>query len=88
MLVVFPWIFFKWICIPLVIQGKSMLPTYSERGFMFCWAPAYWFKSPQRGDIVIMRYGRGVMLLKRVIALPGDTVAFHNGKLIRNGKTV
>ncbi len=88
MVILSSWLFFKFICLPLVIQGESMLPTYPARGFMFCWAPAYWFKSPQRGDIVIMWYGRGVMLLKRVIALPGDTVAFHNGKLIRNGKTV
>ena len=80
------WCFFKFICMPLVIQGESMLPTYPSRGFMFCWAPSYWFRSPQRGDIVIMRYGRSTMLLKRVIALPGDTVAFKDGRLILNGK--
>ena len=33
-----------------------------------------------------MRYGRGTMLLKRVIALPGDTVAFKDGRLILNGQ--
>lgn len=82
------WVFFKFVCLPLVIQGRSMLPTYPERGFMFCWAPAYWFKTPKRGDVVIMRYGDGAMLLKRVVALPGDRVAFRHGKLIRNGQEV
>ena len=82
------WCFFKFICLPLVIQGESMLPTYPSSGFMFCWAPTYWFRSPRRGDIVIMRYGRGAMLLKRVIALPGDIVAFKDGRLILNGKEV
>ena len=82
------WVFFKFICMPLVIQGESMLPTYPSRGFMFCWAPAYWFKAPRRGDVVIMKYGKGAMLLKRVVALPGDTVAFQNGKLILNRKAV
>ncbi len=79
------WCFFKFICLPLVIQGESMLPTYPSRGFMFCWAPAYWFKTPRIGDIVIMKYGKGAMLLKRVVALPGDKVAFQDGRLIRNG---
>ena len=83
-LILSAWCFFKFICLPLVIQGESMLPTYPARGFTFCWAPAYWFRSPQRGDVVIMKYGKGVMLLKRVIALPGDTVAFRGGKLIRD----
>lgn len=80
------WCFFKFICMPLVIHGESMLPTYPARGFTFCWKPAYWFRPPRRGDVVIMKYGRGVMLLKRVVALPGDTVAFRNGKLLLNGK--
>ena len=80
------WCFFRFICLPLVIQGESMQPTYPSTGFMFCWAPAYWFRAPRRGDIVIMRYGRGAMLLKRVIGLPGDTVAFKDGTLILNGK--
>ena len=82
------WVFFKFICMPLVIQGESMKPTYPSSGFMFGWAPAYWFKTPRRGDIVIMKYGRGAMLLKRVIGLPGDRIAFKNGRLIRNGEAV
>lgn len=81
------WVFFKFVCMPLVIQGGSMLPTYPERGFMFCWAPAYWFRAPRRGDVVIMRYGKGAMLLKRIIGLPGDRVEFKNGELILNGRT-
>ena len=82
------WIFFKFICMPLVIQGASMLPTYPARGLMFCWAPAYWFRSPKRGDVVIMKYGKDAMILKRLIALPGDRVAFQDGRLILNGKQV
>ena len=82
------WCFFKFICMPLVIKGGSMLPTYPERGFLFCWTPAYWFSCPERGDVVVMKYGRGVMLLKRIVALEGDTVEFRNGTLFVNGKEV
>ena len=72
---------FKFILLPLVIRGGSMNPTYPERGFIFCFAPAKYLFKPERGDVVIMRYGKGVMLLKRVIGLPGDRIAFRKGVL-------
>ena len=50
------WLFFKFICLPLIVAGGSMLPTYAERGFNFCWRPAYWFSEPERGDVVVMKY--------------------------------
>ena len=81
------YIFFGHICIPTWIRGASMVPTYPERGFTFCWTPAYWFSEPERGDIVIIRMaGKKVMLLKRVIALEGDTVSFQHGVLHVNGE--
>lgn len=79
---------FKFILLPLVIRGGSMNPTYPERGFIFCFAPAKYLFKPERGDVVIMRYGKGVMLLKRVIGLPGDRIAFRKGVLYRNGEAV
>ncbi len=82
------WVFFRFICMPQVIRGGSMLPTYPERGFLFCWTPAYWFKTPKRGDVVIMKYGPKTMILKRVIALAGDRVAFKDGRLLVNGEVV
>lgn len=81
--------FFSFICLPMKVRGASMLPTYSERGFTFCWCPAFWYKSPKHGDIVMIRYtGRHVALLKRIVGLPGDTIAFESGKLIRNGRSI
>ena len=44
---------------------------------------------PERGDIVIVTPpGRDEDYIKRVIGLPGDTVAVRNGRLILNGKPV
>ena len=81
------WLFFGYICIPALINGDSMYPTYKNRAFLFCWRPRYWFAQPNRGDVVMLRIaGRKVMLLKRVIALPGDTVAFEQGILLINGE--
>lgn len=82
------WIIFKFIFLPLVIRGGSMKPTYPERGFLFCFAPVKYFSKPSYGDVVIMRYGKGVMLLKRVVGLPGDRIQIKKGVLYRNGEKI
>lgn len=82
-------VIFKFIAIPMRIQGDSMAPTYSNGGVNFCWRPAYLFYKPKVGDVVMIRFaGTSVMLLKRIVALEGDQVAFINGKLQVNGKIV
>jgi signal peptidase I len=44
---------------------------------------------PRRGDVVVFRHpAENADLIKRVIGLPGDTVAVEGGKLILNGKPV
>ncbi|UDQ96901.1 signal peptidase I [Lentisphaerota bacterium WC36G] len=84
--ILFPW--FKYVCIPQVISGKSMAPTYPAFGFNFCWTPAVWNnKIPKRQSVVIMKYrGKEQMLLKRIIAFGGETVFFYHGKLFVNDK--
>jgi signal peptidase I len=66
-----------------------MEPAYQNGSFALCWRLQYLFSSPQRSDIVTVRFsGRSVMLLKRIVALPGDTVEFRLGHLYRNGMPV
>ena len=44
---------------------------------------------PSRGDIVVFKKpGENVDWVKRVIGLPGDTVAVDNGQLVINGRRV
>lgn len=79
---------FTQVLIPLRIEGQSMEPTYSN-GFNLCWRGRYLFASPQRGDVVVIRFaGNRVLLLKRIVALAGDTVAFAQGRLLVNGQEV
>ena len=64
-----------------------MEPTYGSIGFTFCWCPAFFFSKPKRGQVVIIKYiGRKMLLLKRVVALEGDTVEFRKGVLLVNGE--
>lgn len=81
-------VIFTQVLIPLKIDGQSMEPTYSN-GFNLCWRGRYLFAAPQRGDVVAIRFaGNRVLLLKRVVALAGDTVAFAHGMLLINGQQV
>ena len=44
---------------------------------------------PRRGDVVVFRHPtKNADLIKRVIGLPGDTVALSNGQVILNGKPI
>ena len=77
----------KFVLMPVVIDGESMLPTYSAHGFNFCNRLAYRWSRPRRGDVVILRYGgTRWMLLKRVIAFAGETVSFEKGVCLVDGK--
>jgi signal peptidase I len=79
------YLFFKFVCLPFKIQGQSMEPTYKDGGFNFCFKQRYFFSKPKRGDVVTVRLaGEKVMLLKRIIAVEGDTLAFEDGKLYLN----
>jgi len=45
---------------------------------------------PQRGDVVVFRWpgDRSQIWVKRVVGLPGDRIAMHNGRLWINGAPV
>jgi signal peptidase I len=50
--------------------------------------PTFLFGQPARGDIIVFHYPRDpeVDYVKRVIALPGETVAVHNGRVFIDGR--
>ena len=53
------------------------------------WKGRLFGRMPERGDIVIVTPpGTTTDYIKRVIGVPGDTVAMHNGQLILNGVPV
>jgi signal peptidase I len=79
----------RWAIRPMVVQGASMEPTYSSRGFNFGNLLAYRSHPPRRGDVVLLRYGgERWYLLKRVIAFAGETVEFINGVCLVDGQAI
>ncbi len=82
-------IIFKYIFIPFRVSGQSMDPTYRDGQFNFCFTLKYPFSEIQRGDVVLVRWaGPHVMLLKRVVAVENDTIAFRDGHLYVNGQKI
>ena len=87
--VAFKFFVFKLVVLPVQVQGNSMFPTYHDHARNFVMGLAYWRTNPQRGDIVAIRMaGPSVMLLKRIVGLPGETIAFVHGRLIVNGEKI
>jgi signal peptidase I len=78
---------FGFILLPIRVAGISMLPTYQDRSLNLVNRLAYLRHEPQRGDVVSIRLtGLHVLFMKRIIGLPGESIAFINGRVFINGK--
>lgn len=76
---------FHWMLFPIQITGISMEPTLHNRSIGIVNRLAYRHAAPQRGDIVsIGEYGKPNMLMKRIIALPGETYSIRHGQVFIN----
>lgn len=76
-----------WVVRPAWTDGQSMEPTIHDHRLHFLWLWAYRGREPLRHDIVAIRgLGNRVFLLKRVVGLPGEMVAFRNGQVFVNGE--
>jgi signal peptidase I len=76
---------------PTVVREHSMEDTLKENEILYIAKKAYWFGSPQHGDIVVFRTqltdedGAEKSLVKRVIGLPGDRIFISGGIVFRDG---
>ena len=78
---------FMYVLLPIRVDGPSMMPTYGERSVNVINRLAYRSNDPKRGDVVAVRYtGMSMMLMKRVVALPGETIEFVGGRVLINGR--
>lgn len=74
---------------PVRVDGHSMETTLTDGEVMFVSKMEYMFGGePERFDVVICHYPeRGdTNFVKRVVGLPGDTVAINDGYLYVNGE--
>lgn len=87
---------------PFQIPSPSMVPTLQIGDFILVNKFAYGIRlpiinkkivdigQPKRGDVMVFRYpvDPSKDYIKRVIGLPGDTVAYQNKRLTINGRPV
>jgi signal peptidase I len=77
---------FKWLLIPIRTDGPSMQPTYESNSLKIVNRLSYAFGKPSRGDVVAIRLaGPSLVIVKRVVGVPGERVAFAGGALHING---
>lgn len=82
-------IIFRYLLLPVRISGTSMEPTYRDRSVNLVNTLRYRFRPPRRGEVAVIAFaGRRVMLLKRIVGLPGERISFQDGRLFINGRLV
>ncbi|MBI4086564.1 signal peptidase I [Candidatus Kaiserbacteria bacterium] len=86
-LVVFPIRLF--IAQPFIVAGASMEPTFENGQYLIIDEITYRLEDPERGDVIIFRYPRdpSKFFIKRIIALPGETITVEGVEVSIRNKT-
>lgn len=83
-LVVFGWLLITYGILSVRGQGPSMEPTVRDGQLMIVDAVSYRFRRPSRGELAAVRWDGQAVLIKRILAGPGDTIAISDGVVTVN----
>ena len=78
---------------PHQVSGQSMVPNFKDGDYVLTDKVSYRMGEPQRGEVIVLHApeaakcpeNTGCDFIKRVIALPGETVEVKNDSIIVNG---
>ncbi len=68
-----------------IVEGHSMEPSFFDHERIVVSRLHYILGDPQRGDVVVLDLDNQIDLLKRIVALPGETVTMDEGQIYING---
>lgn len=68
---------------PFIVSGASMDPTFATDQYIIVDQLSYNFQNPKRDDVIIFKYPNDpkTYFIKRIIALPNETIMMDNGKV-------
>ncbi len=73
---------------PFVVSGESMAPAFKADEYLVIDKLTYHFQKPERGDVIIFHYplDPSLYFIKRIVALPGETVGIKGNAVTITGK--
>jgi len=71
---------------PFIVKGASMEPNFHDREYLIINEIEYRLNDPERGEVVILKdpLNPAIYFIKRVIALPGETIEIKKGHIYIN----
>lgn len=79
--VIFALLVRKFLFSPIIVEGPSMQPTLYSQDQMIVNKFTYYFKEPERFDIIVFHASEQKDFIKRVIGLPGEHVMIKDDVL-------
>lgn len=79
---------------PHQVNGQSMVPNFQDGDYVLTDKISYRLNTPRRGDVVVFHApesaqcakGTGCDFIKRILALPGETVAVYDSHIFVNNQ--
>ncbi|MBP1991361.1 signal peptidase I [Paenibacillus eucommiae] len=73
---------------PFIVEGPSMEPNFYTSERLIVNKILYDIRKPKRGEVVVFHAPEGKDYIKRVVALPGETVKVEGDKIYINGQEI
>lgn len=81
-------IFRAFILQPFIVDGESMEPNFHNNQALLVDKVSFHFREPNRGEVIIFEAPKspGEDYIKRIVALPGETITIKSGQVYINGQ--
>ena len=75
---------------PFIVQGESMEPNFHNNEYLLVDKLTYRFRAAERGEVIVFHppTAPGSNYIKRIIAIPGDTIEIKDGVVLVNGAKI
>jgi signal peptidase I len=73
---------------PFIVEGPSMEPNFYTNERLIVNKILYDIRPPKRGEVIVFHAPEGKDYIKRVIALPGETVKVEGDNVYINGQVM